>query len=56
MTASYNNAGYAARYSCQGAHTSYDAPFCQTLNVPGEPLWLSWKWYGSVWDSCEPDG
>ena len=33
MTASYNNAGHAARYSCQGAHTSYDAPFCQTLKA-----------------------
>ena len=33
MTASYNNAGHAARYNCQGAHTSYDAPFCQTLKA-----------------------
>jgi hypothetical protein len=33
MTASYNNAGHAARYSCQGARTSYDAPFCQTLKA-----------------------
>src|SRR5277367_3387821 len=33
MTASYNNAGHAARYSCQGARTCYDAPFCQTLKA-----------------------
>ena len=33
MTASYNNAGHTARYSCNGAHTSYDAPCCQTLKA-----------------------
>jgi DNA invertase Pin-like site-specific DNA recombinase len=33
MTASYNNAGHAARYQCIGARTSYDAPSCQTLKA-----------------------
>ena len=33
MTASYNNAGYAARYQCNGARTSYDAPHCQALTA-----------------------
>jgi DNA invertase Pin-like site-specific DNA recombinase len=31
MTASYSNNGQTARYICQGMHTSYDAPFCQSL-------------------------
>jgi len=33
MTATYNNAGHAARYQCIGARTSYDAPSCQTLKA-----------------------
>jgi DNA invertase Pin-like site-specific DNA recombinase len=33
MIASYNNAGHAARYSCIGAHTSYEAPYCQALKA-----------------------
>jgi DNA invertase Pin-like site-specific DNA recombinase len=33
MTAIYNNAGHAARYSCNGAHTSYEAPYCQALKA-----------------------
>jgi hypothetical protein len=33
MTAVYNNAGHAARYSCNGAHTSYEAPYCQALKA-----------------------
>jgi len=33
MTATYNNAGHAARYQCIGARTSYDDPSCQTLKA-----------------------
>jgi DNA invertase Pin-like site-specific DNA recombinase len=33
MTASYNNAGHAARYNCHSMHTSYDEPFCQALKA-----------------------
>lgn len=33
MRASYNNNGQAARYSCQGMHTSYGEPFCQSLTA-----------------------
>ena len=33
MMASYNNAGHTARYNCNGGHTSYDAPYCQTLKA-----------------------
>lgn len=33
MTASYNNNGQAARYLCCGMHTSYGAPFCQSLKA-----------------------
>ena len=31
MTAAYNNDGHAARYLCAGQHSSYGAPFCQSL-------------------------
>lgn len=31
MGAVYNNGGHAARYACTGMHSSYDAPFCQSL-------------------------
>jgi DNA invertase Pin-like site-specific DNA recombinase len=31
MTAAYNNDGPAARYICAGQHSSYGAPFCQSL-------------------------
>src|SRR6201997_4681142 len=33
MTATYNNAGHAARYQCIGARTSWDAPSCQALKA-----------------------
>jgi hypothetical protein len=33
MTATYNNAGHAARYQCIGARTSFDAPSCQALKA-----------------------
>ena len=33
MMATYNNAGHTARYNCNGAHTSYDAPYCQALTA-----------------------
>ncbi len=33
MNASYNNNGQAARYSCQGMHTTYGEPFCQSLKA-----------------------
>lgn len=33
MTASYNNDGHAARYSCMGMHLSYGEPLCQTLKA-----------------------
>ena len=33
MMATYNNAGHAARYQCNGAHTSWDAPYCQALKA-----------------------
>jgi hypothetical protein len=36
MMAAYNNAGHAARYQCNGAHTSWDAPYCQALK--GAPV------------------
>jgi hypothetical protein len=29
----YNNDGHAARYACTGMHSSYDAPFCQSLTA-----------------------
>jgi hypothetical protein len=31
MTAVYNNDGHAGRYVCAGQHSSYGAPFCQSL-------------------------
>jgi DNA invertase Pin-like site-specific DNA recombinase len=31
MTAAYNHDGHAARYLCAGQHSSYGAPFCQSL-------------------------
>ncbi len=33
MMATYNNAGHAARCQCNGAHTSWDAPYCQALKA-----------------------
>jgi excisionase family DNA binding protein len=33
MTADYNNDGHAARYLCAGQHSSYGAPFCQSLKA-----------------------
>jgi DNA invertase Pin-like site-specific DNA recombinase len=33
MGAIYNNAGHTARYACTGMHSSYDAPFCQSLKA-----------------------
>jgi len=33
MTADYNNDGHAARYVCAGQHSSYGAPFCQSLKA-----------------------
>ena len=33
MNASYNNNGRTARYICNGMHTSYGDPFCQSLQA-----------------------